>query len=231
MPQRNPVTPENHSFDIVGRQYGTIFGYPDYDIPLGSKVTLLPQRTSEPFANASAGRKGIVIGTKLHHFYRFSKAEYVAQVRFLDELSDWEPHLNRIWWPTSHLFIDVLGDGKEPLAGKDFPLCRKEALDLKWMTRDHTCEGWANPPTCQVWLLLNNDEATQNRVLGFVRMNGTVNPKRLRDFFTRHLSIDPEAYYCDGFPEHIPYRYSINWVELATAVEEKHRDLLRHRAA
>lgn len=216
----NHKTPEQGAVDLLGREYSKICGFSsDPLVPLGSVVTLLPSLyLSGSFQKYDIGRTAVVTGHKREYFNsrdRIGKPQVIAQ--FLDQLNEWEPWQNRTIWDAHHVLPTTVGTGQPPLAGKDYPLCRKEKLDALWVAKDHRCQNYANPPTYVAHNFLNTDAKHHNAVLAMARKNGTINPVRLKNYFYKQREfVMPEwARYGEGFPEHTEYGYSPDWPEIA----------------
>lgn len=211
------ILPADRSTDVLGRQYSQIIGYPkDPLIPLGSVVILMPgSGVSSIFDKHNVGRRSIVLE---HGTYRpWSRDEPMVLVHHLSNLDDWEPWQNRQKCIPQFLFIEKLGDGKVPVPGTDYQLSLKERYDAKWKVTDHQYQGWSNPATFLAHVYLRTDARHYEQVRSMRRANGTVNPVRLQNYFSkqRDLSIDDWAQHHELFPERSEYSYRPNWAEVA----------------
>lgn len=212
--------------DELAREYSDIFGFTStIEVPLGSLVTLLPSRTSDCYDYYN-GLQGIVIARYAASDRPWRPAPRVT-IRKLDNLSDWEPHCNLVGWDSAYVRIDKLGDNTAPVAGKDYPLCKRETLDLLWSKRDHRCNGWSNPATYTAHLYLRQSPAHAAAVRAMIRKDGTINPARLENYWVKHadLQIDEWARHGEGFPQISRYAYRVNWAEIAGEFEKLTKEL------
>lgn len=216
----NPHTPAQGTVDLLGREYSQICGFSSKPlVPLGSRVTLLPcMFGASSFHRFDIGREAVVTGHKQEYFNSQDRIGTPrVLVQFLDQLNDGEPWQNRTFWLAQHVLITALGSGQPPVAGKDYPLCRKEKLDALWAAKDHRCQGYANPATYVAHNFLNTDAKHHNAVLAMARKDGTINPERLKNYFykQRDFMLPDWVQYGEGFPEHREYSYYPDWPEIA----------------
>jgi hypothetical protein len=222
----NQVMPENGSQDAADREYSEICGYANkIPVPVGSIVTLLPGRFGQRGYDFYNWRKGIV--TRREKDPDGYGDDYLIFVRKLDNLSDWEPWTNTMRWAERHVRVDTVGNGEPPVAGKDYPLCRKEILDARYKAMDHTYQEWRNPATFLAFIQLRTTQEHYRAVMGMVRQNGSINPERLKNYWYRHCetTLPDWGKYPDGFPSSLEYLYRVDWVEIAKDFSEHAREL------
>jgi hypothetical protein len=220
--------PERGSRDAAGREFSDIIGYGcRTPVPVGSLVTLLPARFSSRGYDFYNWRRGIVVGRKKDPDGYGD--DHLIFVRKLDDLSDWEPWANTMRWAERHVRVDVVGTGEPPVAGKDYPLCRKEILDARYKAMDHTYQEWRNPATFLAFIQLRTTQEHYRAVLGMVRQNGTINPERLKNYWYRHCetALPDWGKYPEGFPSSLEYIYKVDWAEIAKDFSD-HACELRH---
>ncbi|KWU23434.1 hypothetical protein [Burkholderia cenocepacia] len=216
--------------DAAGRTFSEVIGYAHQaGIALGSRVTLLPTRNHRMF-EFYKWTQGIVVSRRKDPDGYGD--DHIIVIRKLESLSDWEPGSNFIRWAERDVRVDTVGTGKEPVAGTDYPLCRKEILDAKWARMDHRHQGFTNPATFLAHTQLRFDQRHYREILRMVRQDGSINPSRLQTYWSRNCETTMPDWgkYPEGFPASLCYLYRINWSELAQDFAEHVRELRRYEA-
>lgn len=204
--------------DPLGRTWSDVLGCwftSDIEIPIGSRVTVLPDRFDSGrtlFVAPPVGVEAIVVNNQPANKSSFNKEILLRRVEPVNEM---EPGANFFRYDQNLVSVLKVGSGKV-IPGEDYTLCRKEILDRRYAEMDHRMDGFANPATACVALSLWTDQSHQRAIEGMIRQNGTINPKRLENYWYKTgLKLDDWAKTPEGFPERNGYDYTVNWKELA----------------
>jgi len=96
----------------------------------------------------------------------------------------------------------------------------KYELDQKrWEQTDHTFEGFSNKVTFLAWFYIQNDQQHLGYMESITRKDKTINCNRLRVYANKHITIEPEHYFVDGFPTR--FSYEVDWNEVTKYIQVK----------
>lgn len=116
------------------------------------------------------------------------------------------------------------GDGKAPVAGRDYSRSEYERLKPLYGAIDHSFDGYSNRPTACLGLALMNSSDDRKILRQSITQKGVLTEARLRQLTSRQRWLEKyvpdEAYFTDPFPQHSPYRQEVNYAEIASELTQ-----------
>jgi hypothetical protein len=233
--EKTVEVPADGSKDCLGREFSDICGYSGAlkttPIPVGSIVRVLPDRYPRVSLRDPlfVGELCVVLdfsaARRAANGYRELWEEDQALVRRITPVSQWDYVSDSILKiDAAWLEIVTLGDGT--VKEGSYQKSEKEIWTERFNVRDHSFEGYSNPPTFLAALYLENEPVCQTQLARMVRADGTINPRRIEKLFRdQKLVIDEWAWYPEEFPHRSEFKYWVNWTEVGDYFIQKFKEL------
>jgi hypothetical protein len=219
--------------DALGRVHSEVLGWDrKIEIPAGSRILL----EAEKFGGVerlrltrwAVGREAVVLSNFTHTSRSGIFEEAKVEVRFVTPTNQWELYQNYISWDRRYVKVLAVGNDK-PKPGIDYELTQREIWDERFKEMNHAHQGYVNITTFMAAIALITDRQHYRAITGMLRVDGTINPERLKNYWRKSVSAEIRGalvWYPPAFPERSNYRYSINWSEIANDFAERAKEQL-----